>query len=484
MRLPLRQAAVALAATVLVLAGCTSDADDPQEDPTPAQAAEPTGDVDDGYSTPVEDRIYPDVGAPGVDALHYGLTLTWDPEARRLEGFEKLTFRATADADDFQLDLGEPLTVGAVTVDGVDTAFEHDGKDLVVEHPVEADAEHTVFLHYSGTPAPVPAPVQRRDFSHTGWTVVPGGGVWTMQEPFGAYSWYAVNDQPSDKALYDITLRVPPPMVGVANGELRSQRTVDGLSVSRWHLDEPAASYLVTVALGDFEETTDESPSGVPISYWVPRGRTDLVERLREAPEGMAWLEERLGPFPFDRLGFVVVPSRSGMETQTMITLGDTTYATAPEVIVHEMAHHWYGDTITPLDWRDVWMNEGMATFLQGAWMAENGPTSMDDLFAQWAASDEELRSQYGPPASYHPDAFASSNVYYIPAVMWNELRKRIGDEEFWRLVREWPQSNENGNATYDDITGWWSEQTGEDLSGFFETWLLAEESPAGSGHR
>jgi aminopeptidase N len=474
----LRSAAASLLTTALLLAGCTSEADQPDGQTSPEPAASPAGDVDEGYSSPVEDSVYPDVGDPGVDALHYDLTLTWDPEARHLDGLERLTFRATTDADDFRLDLGEPLTVGAVTIDGADTEFEHDGKDLVVDHAVEEDGEYTVFLHYSGTPQPVPAPVQRRDFSHTGWTVVQDGGVWTMQEPFGAYSWYAVNDQPSDKALYDITLRVPPPMVGVANGELLSQRTVDGLSVSRWRLDEPAASYLVTAALGDFEEVEDESPSGVPISYWVPRGRDDLVERLRAAPEGMAWLEDRLGPYPFDTLGFVVVPSYSGMETQTMITLGDTRYATAPEVIVHEMAHHWYGDTVTPLDWRDLWMNEGMATFLQGAWMSEHGARSMDQVFAAWAASDAELRSKYGPPADFHPDAFASSNVYYIPAVMWNELRKRIGDEEFWRLVGEWPESRENTNATYDDITSWWSEQTGEDLSGFFETWLLSEETP------
>ena len=471
-------AAALAAATALLLAGCTTPADDPGR-PEPAPAPAPAGDPDEGYSTPVEDRVYPEVGDPGVDALHYDLTLTWDPVAEELDGLEELTFRATADAEDFQLDLGEPLTVGAVTVDGADTGFEHRGKDLVVDHPVEEDGEYTVFVHYSGTPAPVDAPVRRRDFSQTGWTTVPGGAVWTMQEPFGAYSWYAVNDQPSDKARYDITLRVPPPMVGVANGELRSQRTRNGLSVSRWHLDEPAASYLVTVAIGDLEETTDTSPSGVPISFWVPRGRTDLVARLRAAPAGLAWLEERLGPYPFDRLGFVVVPSRSGMETQTMITLGDTPYATSPEVLVHEMAHHWYGDTVTPLDWRDVWMNEGMATFLQGAWMAEHGPASMEQVFARWAEADAELRNEYGPPAAYHPDAFASSNVYYIPAVMWNELRKRIGDERFWELVRAWPEEHENANATYDDITGWWSERTGEDLSGFFAAWLLAEESPA-----
>lgn len=473
-----RAAATLAAAAALLVAGCTSDADEPRPDPSPAPGASPTGEAADGYSTPVEDRVYPDVGDPGVDALHYDLTLTWTPDTQHLDGLERLTFRATTDDDRFQLDLAEQLTVGAVTIGGRDTEFEHDGKDLVVEHPVTAGDEYTVFVHYAGTPQPVDAPVHRRDFSSTGWTPTPDGGAWTMQEPYGAFTWYAVNDHPSDKALYDITVRVPPPMVGVANGVLRSQRVVDGLSVSRWRLDEPAASYLVTVAVGEFEETTDESPSGVPISYWTPPGRPDLVERLDEAPAAMAWLEERLGPYPFDTLGIVVVPGRSGMETQTMITLGDNRYATAPEVIVHEIAHHWYGDTVTPVDWRDMWMNEGMATFLQGVWMSEHGGPPLDTLFDQWAEADADLRAEAGPPADYHPDYFGSSNVYYIPAVMWNELREDLGDEEFWRLAREWPAAHENANADYDEITTWWSEESGEDLRAFFDSWLLSEESP------
>ncbi len=159
-----------------------------------------------------------------------------------------------------------------------------------------------------------------------------------------------------------------------------------------------------------------------------------------------------------------------------MITLGDNIYATAPEVIVHEMAHHWYGDTVTPVDWRDMWMNEGMATFLQGVWMSEHGGPPMDELFADWASRDAGLRAEAGPPADYDPEYFGAGNVYYIPAVMWNELREDLGDEEFWRLVKEWPAANENGNADYDDITSWWSEQSGEDLSEFFDSWLLSDE--------
>ena len=136
---------------------------------------------------------------------------------------------------------------------------------------------------------------------------------------------------------------------------------------------EPASSYVVTVATGDYTRTTNTSQSGVEISYWVPSERPGLATGLESAAAGLDWLEALLGPYPFDSLGFLLVDSQSGMETQTMITLGATDYTTSTAVLVHEMAHQWYGDEVTPDDWRDVWMNEGMAMYLQGCWQAEAG---------------------------------------------------------------------------------------------------------------
>jgi aminopeptidase N len=473
--------AAAVVAATLILAGCTSDGDQPEDSPSPAPAAAPE-EVADGVSTPVEDRVYPDVGDPGVDALHYDLDLNWAPDTRTLHAVETLDFRATADADSVQLDLGEPLKVGAVTLDGKDAAYDHAGKNLVVQEPVREDGEHTLVICYAGTPRPVPAPTDRSDFDSTGWTITRDGGVWTMQEPYGAYSWYAVNDQPSDKALYSFTISTPSPGVGIANGQLQSRTRKAGDTVTRWTLDEPASSYLVTIAIGDFTMTEDESSSGVPITYWTDPDQPALLARLHEAPAALDWLEDKLGPFPFDSLGFLVVDSKSGMETQTMITLGDTRYATGADTLVHEGAHQWYGDEVTPTDWRDLWMSEGMATFLQGVWTAEDQGTSIDTVFGTWAGYDQQLRTRYGPPADFVPDSFGAGNVYYIPAVMWNELRKKLGDELFWRLVREWPSTHAYGNAGYDDITSWWSEQSGEDLTDFFHDWLLSDKTPSTAG--
>ncbi len=477
----LRARLAALATATLLLAACGGSDDDPSSaDPTPGVSAPAADDpaLDVALSEPREDSYYPEVGDPGVDALHYDLDLTWDPDARTLTGAETLLFRATADAPTFRLDLGEPLEVGEVLLDGEPVEHERAGKDLVVDSPVEADRRYELSLDYTGTPEPVDVPTTRGDFSATGWTITDTGETWTMQEPWGAYTWYAVNDHPSDKALYDFTLTVPSPWVGVANGELVDRSEADGATTTSWHLAEPAASYLVTTAFGDFEMTEDTSGSGVPITYWTPRDDPATKKALAKTPAAMDWLEERLGPYPFDTFGTVVVDSRSGMETQTMVTLGDTEYTLSPEVLLHELAHQWYGDRVTPTDWSDMWMNEGMAMYLQGMWEAERYGITVEQQMDDWSYLEADDRRSAGPPGAYDQDAFGSGNVYYGPALMYQELREKVGDEKFFAFVRAWPEARDNDNATRADYLAFIEEQTGAELDDFFDAWLLGRTTP------
>lgn len=491
-----RGAAAGLVAVALVLASCSSGDDAPGADASPSATSSgqsgtsasratdrPGLDPDDpaldaALSRPVEDRVYPSVGDPGVDALHYQLDLTWAPKSKLLKARETLTFRATEDAQQFQLDFGRALTVTSLALDGEQVEFRERGKDLVVFAPVRADDRYTLEIGYRGTPKPVAAPTTRNDFSTIGWQITDRGETWTMQEPFGAYSWYAVNDHPSDKALYDFTLTTRSPLVGVANGKLRSRRQSAGTTVTDWHLDEPAASYLVTVAFGDFTMTRDRSESGVPLTYWTPRGDGSSLRSVQVAGDELDWLEGKLGPYPFSSLGLVVVDSNSGMETQTMITLGRTDYTLSPSVVVHEMIHQWYGDQVTPRDWRDVWMNEGMAMYLQVLWEAQEYGADVDQTMADFAASDARERSAAGPPANYDPATFGEGNIYYLPALMWDQVRRRIGEDRFWRLVKAWPRSRDDANASYDDISSWWSRKSGDNLRPLFDAWLLGRTSP------
>jgi aminopeptidase N len=232
-------------------------------------------------SKPLEDSYYPDRGDPGVDTLHYGLDFSWEPDDSRLTGHARITLRAATDADHLQLDLLDALVVSQLTVDGTDARYIQSQDHLIIDTTVVQDQRYQLDIAYAGTPAPVPAPTTRTDVSNTGLTVTSTGEIWTMQEPFGAFTWYPVNDQPSDKALYDFIIRAPENWVGVANGVLKSRATEDGQTVTSWHLSEPASSYLTTLAVGDFVETTDESPSGVPMSYWTHTGADEVLESLQ-----------------------------------------------------------------------------------------------------------------------------------------------------------------------------------------------------------
>lgn len=446
-------------------------------DPTTA----PVGDTDLALaeSETREDSVYPQVGDPLVDALSYDLDLTWDPATDRLTGQQTLVFRATADASTIPLDFNEQLAISTLTVDGEAAGHEVKGTRLTIDAPIRADQRYQVELAYAGVPQPAVAPSERSDFSTgVGWNITDEHETWTLQEPYGAFTWYAVNDQPADKAFYDFSLTAPAPMAGVANGQLIGSREADGQQTNDWHLAEPASSYLVTVAFGDFRRTDLESGSGVPIQIWTDPDGEALPGGLDYAPDAIDWLEEYLGPYPFDSFGIVVVDNESGMETQTMVTLGNTAYSLSPAVVVHEAAHHWYGNTVSPADWSEVWMNEGMAMYLQGMWEAEQEGITVAQKMDQWADFETSLRQGAGPPGAYDADKFGDGNIYYGPALMWQELREKVGDDTFFAVLREWPESKENGNADRDEYWTWLEERTGEELTAFFEAWLLGEQTP------
>ena len=465
----LRRTAAALALTLgVTLAGPAATAS------TPYAAA---------LSQPREDSYYPAKGDPGVDALKYRLALTWLPASRTLQGTATIVLRATTDADGFQLDLAGSMKVRRVTVDGVSVSATHPGKLLKVAAPVEADTRYRVKIVYAGTPATVRAPSARADVDGLGWHTGRNGQTWTVQQPFGAYTWYPVNDHPSDKALYDVQLDVPQPWIGISNGQMVKRGSVDGRTVTRFTNRDPIASYAVTVAIGAYKRYTQTGPHGLPITQWVPRSSTELVNPLRMMPEALRFLEARLGPYPLDRVGVVVTPGEAAVEGQTMIGLGRGNYRygnrDVRETMVHQLAHAWYGNTVTPDDWSDVWMNDGMATYLQARFSAAKKWSTWRSWQRRWARDDDFWRELYGPPGGYTAKYFGAPNVHQSAALLLDRLRLQLGTATFNELARRWPQEHRNSNQDRADYERWLEARTGRDLGPFLKTWLLARNSPA-----
>lgn len=477
---------VAALATLALLAGCTTSGTEPRSaSPDTPAATETTGvstpghrDLDLALSSPREDSVYPDVGDPRVDALHYDLDLRWIPTARKLSAYARITFRATRDASSFQLDLAPPMRVLGSTLDGEHVTTRRRGDDLVFLAPVEKDVRYELVVIYVGRPRPVPAPTTRSDFTSLGFTVTDDGEVWTMQEPYGAHTWYPVNDHPSDKALYDFTIEAPSPWTGVANGRLVSLERGEETTTTSWQLTEPAASYLVTVAIADHVRSSNTTEDGLRVDYWVPRDMPDAARKVRVAAAAVDWIEERLGHYPFPSLGMVVTDSQSAMETQTMVTLGSTDYVLSAPVIVHELVHQWYGDQVSPADWRDVWLNEGMTMLLQWLWEDDHDVRPIAGTVSAARAADRTLRRQHGAPGAYDPGSFGESNIYYPPALMWNELRLELGDRRFFDIAARWLEEHDNTSVTRSQMYAHWERETGLELSDFFEAWIMGETTP------
>jgi aminopeptidase N len=439
-------------------------------------------DLDLAVSDPKIDPYYPAKGSDLVDALHYGLDLRWSAKRRSLSATATIDLRVTKDATSVSLDFSKRLTASAVQLDGTPVHASHAGNKLVVDTgAIAADSRHSLSVVYRGHPGPAAAPTRRSDIPSVGWTNTRNGGMRTMQEPFGAFTWYPVNDHPSDKAFYDIRVDVPSRFVAVSNGKLLSRSTQTGRTVTRWRMDDPASSYLITLAIDDFVRVTDEGPRGLPITYWVRRDQRAFIATLRRTPSILRRLERQLGPYPFDRAGVVVVPSASAMETQELVTMGAGRMRPtrdAESVLAHEFAHQWYGDTITPNNWPDLWLNEAFAMYVEINYRVARGWETERRWRRDLVSVDQFFRSDGGPPGAYDKADFGGACVYYCGALMLFELEDQVGAPAMASIIRAWPQTHLGGNADRTEYIDWINNRTARDLTPFFTDWLMSPFTP------
>jgi aminopeptidase N len=463
--------------TVLLLGGCAARPD-PAPTPPPTQPPPTAVAPLDGRSEPVADPVYPDYGNPAIDVLRYQLDLVWDPQQRVLSGTAVLTVRPVRQLDEVVLDFGGWYAVDRVTVDGAAGRATRRGDDLIIKAaaPFAAERRTELAITYRGTPHPVSFPGTRTDVSSLGMEVTADGALWTQQEPYGAFTWYPCSDQPSDEALYDIAITAPEGWRGVANGT----PTEDGNTL-RWRSPEPIATYLVTLAVDRFTRVDDTGPRGLPVTYWVrPQDADRMLPVLRQTPALLAWLEQRLGRYPFSSAGVVIVQSRSGMETQTMITLGPLSGPSAVPVLLHELAHHWFGDAVTPRTWRDLWLNEGFAMYLQALYTAGQPGGDLESTLRSWRSMDATLRRDAGPPGRYRPDRFGARNVYLCVGLMLHDLRGALGDPIFFAMLHDWAQHHLHTSQDRASFTAWLEQYTGRgDLTPIIDRWLDSPTTPA-----
>ncbi|MFF8594053.1 M1 family metallopeptidase [Streptomyces sp. NPDC015220] len=422
------------------------------------------------------DPYFPLAGNGGYHVEHYDLRLRYDPDSGHLDGTAVLTARATRRLTRFDLDL-TGLKVTGLTVDRHAAAHRRDGQELVVTPRTALPEGHRfrVTVAYSGTPRPVADP----DGSRDGW-IPTDDGAFVAGEPQGAMTWFPANNHPTDKSSYDFALTVPEGHTAVANGLYLGSRTGGGRTTFRWRQTEPMAAYLATATVGRFQVERYTTADGVQVFNAVdPREADDAASVLRRLPSVLEWESRLFGPYPFRAAGSVVDHAPHvgyAMETQSR-----PLYDSAPSLgtLVHESAHQWFGDSVSVTRWKDIWLNEGFATYTEWLYTEQHGgrsaQTRFDALYAR-PAGDRLWAFPPGDPGG-GANIFADA-VYNRGAMTLHELRGAVGDPAFFRILRAWASGHRHGNGTTAQFTALAERISGKDLDGLFHTWLLAGGKP------
>ncbi|MGV9688231.1 M1 family metallopeptidase [Streptomyces sp. NPDC003444] len=432
----------------------------------------------------IGDSYYPASGNGGYDVSHYDLRLKYEPATDLLEGTATIVATTKQNLSRFNLDLG--LKVSEVRVNGRVAKFAASGDhelEVTPAVPLEKNKEISVVVRYAGKPS---------EFKVDGWSAwarTPDGGV-AAQEPDSAAWWFPSNDHPLDKATFDVSVSVPAGHQAISNGVLQSQSTALGRTRFNWRSDKPQATYLATLAVGKFDITTDRTANGLPVlnAYSKDLGANAgaaraSIERTAEVTE---WLETVFGPYPFNALGGYVPNVTSGfaLETQTRPFYSPRQFANGANVsvVVHELAHQWYGDSVSVRDWKDIWINEGFARYSQWLWSEKEGEGTTQELadyvYALRGAEDPFWTVKPGDPG---PENQFHGAVYDRGALALQALRNRIGDEAFFAILKGWPKQFAYGNARVADFVRYAERVSGKPLAELFDTWLYQPSKPSAS---
>ncbi|MEV7414598.1 M1 family metallopeptidase [Streptomyces sp. NPDC089919] len=432
----------------------------------------------------LRDPYFPKAGNGGYDAVHYGLTLDYAPGSGKLTGTAEITATAQQALSSFHLDL-DGMDVDSVDVDGKGARFSRSGQELVVR-PADDLAKGRTFrtvVHYSGVPKTVEDP----DGSEEGWIETDDGAL-AVGEPVGSMAWFPGNHHPADKAAYDVAITVPRGYEAVSNGVLKSRTENGGHTSFRWHSAEPMASYLATLAIGRYtvRTTTADNKAGVPVYTAVTPGLAKKAGPvLDRIPEVVAWGAGRFGPYPFAATGAIV--ERDGALGYALETQTRPLFAGAPDVdlLVHELAHQWFGDSVTPRTWKDMWLNEGFATYAEWLWEEDHGGLTAQERFDAFydedTEADPEADGDYWafPPADPPgPEHISDDPVYYRGAMVLHKIRQAAGDKAFFAMVRGWTADHRHANASTEEFTAYAERATGRDLSEVWDVWLRGDGKP------
>ncbi len=421
---------------------------------------------------PGPDPYAPTSGDLSYRTLHYDLALKYRVATNRLDGVATLTAEANRRLTSFSLDL-TGLTAARVRVDGDKrTGFRQGARQLTVRPPapIEAGQRFEVQVRYAGSPAP-----RNSRWGRVGWEEL-DDGILVAAQPVGAPTWFPCNDRPSDKATYRIAIELEDAYAVIAPGDLRSHVRSSGRGTWTFDEDIPTATYLVALHIGRYRRAP--LPLGsVPGAVHYPAPLHSRVQlALAGLPAMMSLFERCFGPYPLRRYDLVVTPDVLDipLEAQGMAVFGSNFLDgrwDSERLIAHELAHQWFGNSVGLARWGDIWLNEGFACYAEWLWSQESGgPSCSAQAKRHWAmVSSLPQDLVLGDPG---PDLMFDDRVYKRGALTLHAVRRVVGDDRFFDILRSWTSARRHGLGTTDEFITLAEKMAGRPLTDLFADWL------------
>ena len=477
--------------------GCASSAvSDEEGGPTPTPAAPVFPSRVPADPAPIQAGRAPDRDpyAAGTDVHHYEIEMGLSDSEAQIWGRTDIDVSLTAEAGgSLGLDF-TGLAVWSVTVDGFEKPYEYSNGRLTVE---AEEGRHRVVIRYVGTPDDG---LIIRDNVHG------APSVFADNWPNRARFWFPSVDDPSDKATVRFIVHAPSQWEVIANGLMQSDpyRTSPnalttlgylgpiGHRTWTWATDVEIPAYTMVVGATDFaihkvgDAACGNAPAAesrcIEVTSWsFPEDSTTAAQIFRRGAEMVDYFTETIGPYPYEKLANVQSATRfGGMENSSAIFYSEQAIAQARDMegtVSHEIAHQWFGDSVTEEKWSHLWLSEGFATyfgalFFEHADGVEDFRNRMHSSRERVVASDVVRSTPVIDEGEQNLYALLNDNNYPKGGWVLHMLRRRLGDEDFFSGIRRYYREYRDATALTADFRTVMEEASGEDLEAFFDAWL------------
>ena len=430
-----------------------------------------------------------------IDVQHYAFQLTLSDQDDTIVGVADATIAFTlTNVSSFSLDLigksglrGTGMRVMAVKENGADVQYRHDNDKVQISPttPGNQGDVRTYTIEYEGIPGDGLIIDKNKHGERTFF-----GDNW----PNRARNWLPTVDHPSDKATVEFKITAPAHYQVISSGSLIEETDLlDGNRMTHWRTDVPIPTKVVVIGAARFAVEYAGEYKGIPIQNWVyPQDREAGFHDFGVTEGVIEFFESNIGPYPYEKLANVQSKTRyGGMENASNIFYSERSITGTRRnegLIAHEVAHQWFGNSVSEIDWQHIWLSEGFATYFTQLYMeATYGRERMQQGMAQARVSVLGFyeRTPDAPivnPTIDDPNDHLNANSYQKGAWVLHMLRHKVGDQAFWKGIRAYYETYRDQNASSEQFRLKMEEASGQQLESFFQQWLYLPGQPVLSG--